>query len=322
MTGSVVVAIYDFPYEAQIARDNLELSGIPAVVANEHVASMQLGNSAGGIRLLVLAEHLERARLVLASDHSKDVADELDLDEEEETTLNVETVSEPAYIKVSGAGVAQHRLDRSTCWVAKASIECMRRIAIRPEHICWAPQSRFRESYRTHKLCQFGSSMIGYRVTVSSILLSLIPLAIALLVVWAFRHKPINSLSLETSQWLSYAFSALMAVVSFGSLSRKLETTNFYLDKGQIVRGEIPRWWPRVSKVETVNLSDLLAFQFIEILPTDAEDSFVFYELNIIRKDYTRIFLLGQGVEAFLDEAVSLARQVDKPLWIAKCAER
>ncbi|RCU49519.1 DUF2007 domain-containing protein [Corallincola holothuriorum] len=242
MTGSVVVAIFDFPYEAQIARDNLELSGIPAVVANEHVASMQLGNSAGGIRLLVLAEHLERARLVLASDHSKDVSDELG-EKEEQVVVSATTDVEVNYVALAESSSSASTL------VKKQSLESMRCLAVRPERIVWQPLSGTRTSERSHRMQLTVGDNIGFRTTISAYLVSFLPLLIGVVLVIALSHKPIRSLSIETSQWISYAFFILLLFISWQTLMDKITTPDFDLKGARFIQNHRVWWWPwRVRK--------------------------------------------------------------------------
>ncbi|MCU4386420.1 DUF2007 domain-containing protein [Acinetobacter haemolyticus] len=51
----IVVKSFSFPYEAQIAKTQLEAAGIPAQIENEHTINMNwlYSNALGGVRLLV-----------------------------------------------------------------------------------------------------------------------------------------------------------------------------------------------------------------------------------------------------------------------------
>ncbi|QNH51677.1 DUF2007 domain-containing protein [Acinetobacter venetianus] len=71
----VVAETYSFPYEAQIAKTQLEAMAIPARIENEHTINMDwlYSNALGGVRLLVPQEHLSVAQSILAQDFSQDV---------------------------------------------------------------------------------------------------------------------------------------------------------------------------------------------------------------------------------------------------------
>lgn len=71
----VVAETYSFPYEAQIAKTQLEAMAIPARIENEHTINMDwlYSNALGGVRLLVPQEYLSVAQSILAQDFSQDV---------------------------------------------------------------------------------------------------------------------------------------------------------------------------------------------------------------------------------------------------------
>ena len=64
----VTIARYSFPYEAQIAKSQLDASGIPAFIADEHTINMQwlYSDAMGGVRLQVLQEHVADAQSILS----------------------------------------------------------------------------------------------------------------------------------------------------------------------------------------------------------------------------------------------------------------
>ena len=68
----IVVARFDYPHEAQIARMNLEASGIFAFIADENTINMQwlYSNAMGGVRLFVNPEDFEEAQSILKEDFS------------------------------------------------------------------------------------------------------------------------------------------------------------------------------------------------------------------------------------------------------------
>lgn len=74
----LTVAHFDFPYQAQIARSQLEAEGIDAWVADEFTIGMQwlYSNALGGVRLQVDAQQLQRAQDILALDRSQDVEEQ------------------------------------------------------------------------------------------------------------------------------------------------------------------------------------------------------------------------------------------------------
>ncbi|RCU49520.1 hypothetical protein DU002_11420 [Corallincola holothuriorum] len=55
----------------------------------------------------------------------------------------------------------------------------------------------------------------------------------------------------------------------------------------------------------------------IEISPTD-DDSSPFFELSIVFKNYTRVYVLGMGRRDLLNDAELISLTIDKPLWLAK----
>lgn len=69
------VATFSFPYEAHIARARLQAEGVPAFVADENTINMQwlYSDALGGVRVQVPAEHLTKAREILAHDYSADL---------------------------------------------------------------------------------------------------------------------------------------------------------------------------------------------------------------------------------------------------------
>lgn len=79
----IVVQSFSFPYEAQIAKTQLEAAGIPARIENEHTINMDwlYSNTLGGVRLLVLESDLEEARTLLAQDFSKELQQQFGLSE-------------------------------------------------------------------------------------------------------------------------------------------------------------------------------------------------------------------------------------------------
>lgn len=64
----VVAETYSFPYEAQIAKTQLEAAEIPARIENEHTINMDwlYSNALGGVRLLVPESYAEEAKALLA----------------------------------------------------------------------------------------------------------------------------------------------------------------------------------------------------------------------------------------------------------------
>lgn len=70
----VTIARYSFPYEAQIAKSQLDASGIPAFIADEHTINMQwlYSDAMGGVRLQVLQEHAAEAQSILNGTATED----------------------------------------------------------------------------------------------------------------------------------------------------------------------------------------------------------------------------------------------------------
>lgn len=71
----IVVQSFSFPYEAQIAKTQLEAAEIPARIENEHTINMDwlYSNALGGVRLLVPESYAEEAKALLAQDFSQEV---------------------------------------------------------------------------------------------------------------------------------------------------------------------------------------------------------------------------------------------------------
>lgn len=71
----IVVQSFSFPYEAQIAKTQLEAAEIPARIENEHTINMDwlYSNALGGVRLLVPESYAEEAKALLAQDFSQDL---------------------------------------------------------------------------------------------------------------------------------------------------------------------------------------------------------------------------------------------------------
>lgn len=72
----IFVKTFSFPYEAQIAKTQLEAFGIPVYIENEHTINMDwfYSNALGGVRLLVPADYVEESKALL----EKDFSDELE----------------------------------------------------------------------------------------------------------------------------------------------------------------------------------------------------------------------------------------------------
>ncbi len=79
----IVAETYSFPYEAQIAKTQLQAAGIPARIENEHTINMDwlYSNALGGVRLLVPEHYLQEAQSLLAQDFSQEVEQEFGLSE-------------------------------------------------------------------------------------------------------------------------------------------------------------------------------------------------------------------------------------------------
>lgn len=79
----VVAETYSFPYEAQIAKTQLEAAEIPARIENEHTINMDwlYSNALGGVRLLVPESYLKEAQALLAQDFSQELEQEFGLSE-------------------------------------------------------------------------------------------------------------------------------------------------------------------------------------------------------------------------------------------------
>jgi hypothetical protein len=71
----VVAETYSFPYEAQIAKIQLEAAEIPARIENEHTINMDwlYSNALGGVRLLVPESYAEEAKGLLTQDFSQEL---------------------------------------------------------------------------------------------------------------------------------------------------------------------------------------------------------------------------------------------------------
>lgn len=98
--GLCTVARFDFPWQAHLARGQLETAGIEAYIADEHTITMDwlYSQALGGVRLQVAKHDLSAARQVLAkiSDESSLATD---IDPEEQTTLETDeplgSITEP-----------------------------------------------------------------------------------------------------------------------------------------------------------------------------------------------------------------------------------
>ncbi len=75
----IVVARFEYPHEAQIARMNLEAAGITAFIADENTINMQwlYSNAMGGVRLFVHHDDRIEAQAILKSDFSEAVLTQL-----------------------------------------------------------------------------------------------------------------------------------------------------------------------------------------------------------------------------------------------------
>jgi hypothetical protein len=85
----VVAGTFTSVHEAQLARSVLEAAGIEAVLADEHLISMNwtYSNAIGGVKILVTQDRLQEAQLLLGSD--AEVTDE-------HATSNVDTTIDRA----------------------------------------------------------------------------------------------------------------------------------------------------------------------------------------------------------------------------------
>jgi hypothetical protein len=65
----VTAATFSDPYQAELAKERLELEGVRAFVIGAQVAGVMpyLGGAGGGVRVQVEPKDLERAREILAS---------------------------------------------------------------------------------------------------------------------------------------------------------------------------------------------------------------------------------------------------------------
>ncbi len=69
------IASFREPHAAHIARAKLEAEGIPAFLADEHLAGVQwlYSDAIGGVKLCVPSDYAEEAREVISRDHSADL---------------------------------------------------------------------------------------------------------------------------------------------------------------------------------------------------------------------------------------------------------
>lgn len=79
----IVVQSFSFPYEAQIAKTQLEAAEISARIENEHTINMDwlYSNALGGVRLLVPEIYANEAKALLAQDFSHELEQEFGLNE-------------------------------------------------------------------------------------------------------------------------------------------------------------------------------------------------------------------------------------------------
>lgn len=77
------VTSFSYPYEAQIAKANLESAGIPAYVADENTINMQwlYSDALGGVRVMVAERDLDQARELLNEDFTASLSAEVQVDE-------------------------------------------------------------------------------------------------------------------------------------------------------------------------------------------------------------------------------------------------
>lgn len=77
----VVVESYSYPYEAQIAKSQLDAAGIVARIENEHMVNMNwlYSNAVGGVRLLVLEAFAEEAYQLIHQNFSEELDQQFDL---------------------------------------------------------------------------------------------------------------------------------------------------------------------------------------------------------------------------------------------------
>ncbi|MDX8240092.1 DUF2007 domain-containing protein [Acinetobacter pittii] len=75
----IVVKTFSFPYEAQIAKTQLEAFGIPVYIENEHTINMDwlYSNALGEVRLLVLESYVDEAKSFLEKDFSEELDQKL-----------------------------------------------------------------------------------------------------------------------------------------------------------------------------------------------------------------------------------------------------
>ena len=78
----VTLRAYTNPIDAELARAQLDLAGIPAAVQDQHLVSIQwlYSNAIGGVKVKVDEMDLQAAREALAQEYSADLED---LDESE-----------------------------------------------------------------------------------------------------------------------------------------------------------------------------------------------------------------------------------------------
>lgn len=65
----VAIAAFTSVHEAHLAKSALDAAGIPALLDNEHIVSMNwtYSNLVGGVRILVESSRAEEARAILAT---------------------------------------------------------------------------------------------------------------------------------------------------------------------------------------------------------------------------------------------------------------
>jgi hypothetical protein len=185
----------------------------------------------------------------------------------------------------------------------------------------WTPAKKSGVSFQTRKLVKINPYRIEFRISGFAIFFySFFVLAgMSLLIGYSISKYQLNQLSFDTDTVIPLAIGLLFAIA--GSCLLYFGTAPIVFDKMKSAfwkgRKEPEKGFDRKPLKHFVRFSDIHAFQIISEF-CSGKSSYYSYELNIVRKDGTRVNVVDHGSKTKLkQDAQSLSMFLNRPLWDA-----
>jgi hypothetical protein len=186
----------------------------------------------------------------------------------------------------------------------------------------WSPLKRGGASFSTHCLTEVGAQRLEFKAARGAkafyLLFFFIGVGVLVLFTFTLLEKGISNFGFEDLFLLFFGsvFGTVGACIyHFGTKPIVFDKQSGYFWKGK----RSPERVINHDSIKTLaKLDDIHAFQLISEYCSGDDSSYYSYELNLIRKDSTRINVVDHGkLDKIREDAQKLANFLEKPLWDA-----